>query len=85
MIVSNAKFKTDNTARHDRFTTAIGNLCEELGEDANEIVASVLEDVDGFCEKVMRLDGRGSFLGRYDGRELELMVDNKRYYIYRID
>ena len=56
----------------------ISNLQSEADSDS---IMSLLEDFDEFVEEAIRYDGRGHFLGSYDGAEEE----EGEYYVYRIN
>jgi len=51
------------------------NCCE----DNNKAIAALIEDLNHFVEDAIRADGRGHFLGNYDGEENE----SGDFYIYR--
>lgn len=58
-----------------------GKACE----GANDFIYSLVKrtcGLDSFCEEAVRWDGRGHFLARYDGEEIELLGGN--YYAYKI-
>lgn len=45
----------------------------ELCEDANEIVKAMIgNNISLFLENAIKADGRGHFLSRYDGEEIQL-------------
>lgn len=56
-----------------------GDLCE----GANDLVKSMIDDIDYFVEDAINCDGRGHFISTYDGEENEIKVDGEYYYIYR--
>lgn len=58
---------------------------QELYEDANEIILELINDLDEFVLDAIGLDGVGHFLASYDGEEIEIEVDKKLIYLYRID
>jgi hypothetical protein len=79
-------FNTDFILSHskienysDRTEKAFRKMQEELCESANEIVKTIIEDLDEFVEDAISADGRGYFLAGYDGNENE----EGKYYIYR--
>lgn len=55
----------------------------ELCEDANDLVESMIEDMDAFVQDAIRADGRGHFLAGYDSEEREESVGGTMYFIYR--
>ena len=61
----------------DAISQMQANLCEE----ANDIVAAMVDDVEEFCDDAIVADGRGHFIAWYDGKEIE----TKNFFIYRIN
>lgn len=55
----------------------------KLCEGANDLVESMIDDLDDFIKDAIRADGRGHFLSSYDGEEREESVGGTTYYIYR--
>ena len=58
----------------------IEKLCGDMCEDANPIIEKLIDDVDDFIDDAIGLDGRGNFLSRYDGEEIEA----GEFFIYRV-
>lgn len=54
----------------------------DLCEENNVAILSLIEDIDHFVNDAILADGRGHFLASYDGDEIEL---NQGYYAYRIN
>lgn len=67
----------------DRAEKALQKAQAELCEDANDLVESMIEDMDHFIKDAIKADGRGHFLNTYDGEEREEFVEGKMYLIYR--
>lgn len=63
----------------DRCIKALEKMQGELCEDANPIVAALIEDMDKFIKDAICEDGRGHFLAFYDSCENE----SGAYFIYR--
>jgi hypothetical protein len=57
-------------------------------EDNNEAIKSILDatntSIEEVAEEAIRWDGRGHFLDRYSGDEIEVYADGEFYYCYRI-
>ena len=57
-------------------------------EENNEAIKSILDatntSIEEVAEEAIRWDGRGHFLDRYSGEEIEVYVDGEYYYCYRI-
>lgn len=68
-----------NPAARKALEKAQGELCE----DANDLVAALIEDMDHFVRDAVSADGRGHFLANYDGEEREETVNGTTYYIFR--
>ena len=68
-----------NPAARKALQKAQGELCE----DANDLVAALIEDMDHFVRDAVSADGRGHFLANYDGEEREESVNGTTYYIFR--
>lgn len=82
-------FKTEFISSHTRkglgadAQRALAKAQAELCESANDLVESMIEDMDHFIEDAIRGDGRGHFLSHYDGEEREESVNGTMYFIYR--
>lgn len=57
----------------------------EMCEDANDLVKSLIDDIDVFIEDAISADGRGHFISTYDGEEHEIQYDGIDYFVYRIN
>ena len=68
-----------NPAALKAMEKAQGEMCE----DANDLVAALIEDMDHFVRDAVSADGRGHFLANYDGEEREESVNGTTYYIFR--
>ena len=55
----------------DAAQKALGQAQEKLCEDANDLVRALIRDIDAFIEAAISEDGRGHFIGSYDGEERE--------------
>ena len=57
-------------------------------EGNNEAIKSILEatntSIEEVAEEAIRWDGRGHFLDRYSGEEIEVYADGEFYFCYRI-
>ena len=57
-------------------------------EENNEAIKSILDatntSIEEVAEEAIRWDGRGHFLDRYSGEEIEVYVGGEYYYCYRI-
>ncbi len=62
---------------------ALQKMQGELCDDANELVACLIEDMDEFISDAINADGRGHFVSSYDGEENEQEVEGETLYIYR--
>lgn len=59
--------------------------CEGNNDTMLNIVEK-LDDLDGFVQSAISADGRGHFIGSYDGHEAEEITPNgETFYIYRIN
>lgn len=82
-------FNTSFIASHTRnglnpaARKALEKAQSELCDDANDLVAALIEDMDHFVRDAVSADGRGHFLAQYDGEEREESVNGTTYYIYR--
>lgn len=56
---------------------------QEKYEASNPILLKLIKDIDHFVEDAISQDGRGHFIGFYDGEEWEQTVNGTTYYIYR--
>lgn len=60
---------------------AISQMQASLCEDANDIVAAMIDDIDNFVDDAIIVDGREHFIAWYDGEEIE----TKNFFVYRIN
>lgn len=74
-------YGTSSVEDDEAFEEAIGELQTRLCERANPIIRALIRNLDTFVRDAIDSDGRGHFIGLYDGEEHE--VGN--YYIYRIN
>lgn len=51
-------------------------------EDFNEVVKSIIADLEDFTRDAIDHDGRGHFLSTWDGQEHEVEVEGETYYLY---
>lgn len=58
---------------------ALRIMQEELCESATPIIRALIADLDDFVSDAIQADGRGHFISRYDGDEIEL----GEFYAYR--
>jgi hypothetical protein len=56
---------------------------QEKCESSNPILLKLIKDTDDFIQDAISSDGRGHFIGFYDGEEDEQEVNGTRYYVYR--
>jgi hypothetical protein len=78
-------FNASFVARHcdaDIPTEAIEAIQEKY-EASNPILLKLIKDIDAFVEDAISQDGRGHFIGFYDGEEWEQTVNGTTYFIYR--
>lgn len=52
-------------------------------ESNNDVILSLVDDIDDLVETAIQWDGRGHFLSSYDGCENEEEVNGTWYYIYK--
>lgn len=78
-------FNADFIAAHSKALSttdaikALRKMQETLCEDANALVAKMIDDLDYFIADAIKADGRGHFLSSYDGDEVQC----GELYIYR--
>jgi hypothetical protein len=56
---------------------------QEKCESSNPILLKLIKDTDDFIQDAISSDGRGHFIGFYDGEEDEQEVNGTTYFIYR--
>jgi len=81
----NAEFIVDYCNLPAELAEIIKEYQEAGCERANDKLLALVEShggLDGFVEKAVEIDGRGHFLNNYDGREYEVEINGKTYYIY---
>ena len=60
---------------------ALSEIQKHHCEGINPIIRALIGDMDEFVADAIASDGRGNFLSRYDGREIDL--DGTDFYAYR--
>jgi len=65
---------------YEMLEKAISRMQNDLCESCNALVLALIYDIDLFIENAISADGRGHFLGLYDGEENE----EGNYLIYRL-
>jgi hypothetical protein len=78
-------FRPEFLAEHSSFTPKQIEKLQELYEDANDILATSIEDISALYEDAESSDGFGHFLSPYDGVTNEVTLDGSDhiYYIFR--
>lgn len=81
-ILRHTKVYNETTDREDQaIIEALREVQSRICETANALVMALIEDLDAFISDAVDADGRGHFLARYDGEEIE----SGEFYIYRIN
>jgi len=76
-------FNSSFIASHSDVDEEVIKKLQELYEDSNTAIKSLIKDFDHFVDDAICADGRGHFLSSYDGEENEINVNGNTYYIYR--
>jgi hypothetical protein len=76
-------FKSDFISAHSEVDEEVIKKLQELYENSNTAIRSLIKDFDHFVDDAICADGRGHFLSSYDGEENEINVNGNTYYIYR--
>jgi hypothetical protein len=76
-------FKSDFIAAHAEVDEEVIKKLQELHENSNEAIKSLIKDFDHFVNDAVLCDGRAHFLSSYDGEENEINVNGNTYYVYR--
>jgi len=82
----NSSFLSQETCIDEEVFKAIqsNNNCE----DNNLAMLSIIKatcGLDEFIESAISSDGRGHSLSNYDGQEIEVEINSKYYYFYRVN
>ena len=75
----NAEFIVEQAKLPDEAVEMVRGFQEAKSEGANETIAALIKDMDGFVAAAIQADGRGHFLAGYDGAENE----EGGFFIYR--
>jgi len=82
-------FNSEFIIEHSKLPWIAGEMIKsfqiEKCEDANETIRALIVDLDEFVNDAIRADGRGHFLSMYGGEEIEIEVNNKTYFLYRMN
>ena len=76
-------FRSDFIAAHTDVDQEVIVKLQELHENSNEAIKSLIKDFDHFVSDAVCADGRAHFLSSYDGEENEQTINGNVYYIYR--
>ena len=76
-------FRSDFIAAHTKVNEEVIKKLQELHENSNEAIRSLIKDFDHFVSDAVVCDGRGHFLASYDHEENEQTINGNDYYIYR--
>ena len=76
-------FRSDFIAAHAEVDEEVIKKLQELHENSNKAIRSLIKDFDHFVSDAVCADGRGHFLSSYDGEENEQTINGNDYYIYR--
>ena len=76
-------FRSDFIAAHTDVDKEVITKLQELHEDSNQAIKSLIKDFDHFVSDAVCADGRAHFLSSYDGEENQQTINGNDYYIYR--
>ena len=76
-------FRSDFIATHAEVDEEVIKKLQELHENSNQAIKSLIKDFDHFVNDAVLCDGRAHFLSSYDGEENEVNVNGNTYYVYR--
>ena len=76
-------FRSNFIAAHAEVDEEVIKKLQELHENSNKAIRSLIKDFDHFVSDAVCADGRGHFLSSYDGEENEQTINGNDYYIYR--
>ena len=74
-----------NNWEYNSAKEALEKIQCHFAEGINDLIRSMIKDIDEFVEDAIYEDGRGHFISLYDGEENEEEVNGVTYYIYRIN
>jgi hypothetical protein len=76
-------FRSDFIAAHAEVDEEVIKKLQELHENSNQAIKSLIKDFDHFVNDAVLCDGRAHYLSSYDGEENEINVNGNTYYVYR--
>jgi hypothetical protein len=76
-------FRSDFITAHTEVDQEVISKLQELHENSNQAIKSLIKDFDHFVNDAVLCDGRAHFLSSYDGEENEVNVNGNTYYVYR--
>ena len=75
-----------NTREREDFKKSLEKIQCDLCEGANPIVSALVGDnIENLIDDAIEADGRGQFIGHYNGHEDSIEYDGVDYYIYRTE
>lgn len=78
----NADFLAGQTDLPVEVFTALQGKYEDSNDTLRTLIERSDDGLDGFVDEAISADGRGHFLSGYDGRENEIEVGGKTFYVY---
>jgi len=76
-------FRSDFIAAHAEVDEEVIKKLQELHENSNKAIRSLIKDFDHFVSDAICADGRGHFIASYDHEENQQTINGNDYYIYR--
>jgi hypothetical protein len=76
-------FRSDFIAAHAEVDEEVIKKLQELHENSNKAIKSLIKDFDHFVSDAVCADGRGHFIASYDHEENQQTINGNDYYIYR--
>lgn len=81
-IMAHSRIEVDEDDDEDEVVEALKLMQQELSERANPLIKALLKNPEEFADVAIAADGRAHFLGRYDGKQIEVSGD-ETLFIYR--
>ena len=76
-------FRSDFIATHAEVDEEVIKKLQELHENSNKAIKSLIKNFDHFVSDAVCADGRGHFIASYDHEENQQTINGNDYYIYR--
>jgi len=82
-IMAQSRIEIGEDDDEDEVVESLRTMLQELDERANPLIKALLKNPQEFADAAIAADGRAHFLGRHDGKQIEVICGDETLLIYR--